>query len=358
MKQRVTYILIIVLLMITGCTRPGQREEDEQSKEMREGRGFKMADQHLTVDVLLPTTPVKDQGKTELCWVYAMLAAIESNQLAKGDSVNLSPLWLERKAFEEAAQRNYLTGERINLRGTLMEAMRLYNTYGIVPYDSYHTTEGGAMEQSAANTRVLARKVMKMSSAYRTQQKGLKSLSSAVTDLLDNELGCAPLSVFMLGAEYTMKQFATSCTLPDAWTAYTSFTHHPFGQPFAVEVPDNYSRLTAQNIPIDSLTNIVINSLRNHHPVAWEGKMDSYDDADPASKIDSHAIQQKRQTAFERGVLTDDHCMTIVGLLHDARGQRYFIAKNSWGVSDGKKGFRVMSIRDFMMNTIMIMATK
>ena len=45
-----------------------------------------------TNDLLLPMTPVKNQGKSELCWAYAMLATIETEHLVRGDSVNLSPL--------------------------------------------------------------------------------------------------------------------------------------------------------------------------------------------------------------------------------------------------------------------------
>ena len=38
---------------------------------------------------MLPTTPVKDQGHNELCWLYAMTATIESEHAAQGDSVNI-----------------------------------------------------------------------------------------------------------------------------------------------------------------------------------------------------------------------------------------------------------------------------
>ena len=41
-------------------------------------------------------TPVKNQGKSELCWAYAMLATIETEHLLRGDSVNLSPQYLGR----------------------------------------------------------------------------------------------------------------------------------------------------------------------------------------------------------------------------------------------------------------------
>ena len=45
-------------------------------------------------EVVLKTTPVKDQGSSELCWAYAMLATIETERLEMGDSVNLSPDYL------------------------------------------------------------------------------------------------------------------------------------------------------------------------------------------------------------------------------------------------------------------------
>ena len=40
-------------------------------------------------DVLLRHTPVKDQGNSSLCWIYAMLATIESEHMMQGDSVEL-----------------------------------------------------------------------------------------------------------------------------------------------------------------------------------------------------------------------------------------------------------------------------
>ena len=50
----------------------------------------------FTNDLLLPMTPVKNQGKSELCWAYAMLATIETEHLVRGDSVNLSPVYIGR----------------------------------------------------------------------------------------------------------------------------------------------------------------------------------------------------------------------------------------------------------------------
>lgn len=47
-------------------------------------------------DVMLPTTPMKNQGSSSLCWAYAMLATIETEHLVQGDSVNLSVDYVAR----------------------------------------------------------------------------------------------------------------------------------------------------------------------------------------------------------------------------------------------------------------------
>ena len=107
-----------------------------------------------------PYTPVKSQGRNQTCWIYAMLSAIETEHIGRGDSVHLSPYYVERKLIEQSACRAYLSqgAEKISLRGTPWRLVGLIETWGVVPYDSYGRGEG-------ANTTVLSRKV---SAAVRT----------------------------------------------------------------------------------------------------------------------------------------------------------------------------------------------
>ena len=341
----------------------------------------------------LPITPIKDHGHTDLCWIYALLATLETDHLAMGDSVNLSPLWLERHAIIEQATDTYLTGSPISLRGTLPEAMRLFSTYGIVAWDAYH--QGEQISRSSGrriatdnttdrshSSRVIARKAHHLASTLSAQQQGLKAMHHKLDDILDTDLGCPPHKVFMLGAEYTPLQFAHSIALPEDWQTFTSFTHHPFGRPFAVEVPDNRQHHEAMNIPLHDLLHRVIASLRDGHPVAWEGCMHKLTTATsathaataatpshathattaatpttmvPLSEIESQRIQTTRQRLFETHRLTDDHCMAIIGMRYDRQGRRFFICKNSWGINDGDRGLRYMSEQQFLLSTIMVM---
>ena len=61
MKLRIGILLMAVLLLLGACKRKGQHQ--------------------FTHDFLLPMTPVKDQGKSELCWAYAMLDTIETEHI-------------------------------------------------------------------------------------------------------------------------------------------------------------------------------------------------------------------------------------------------------------------------------------
>lgn len=354
MKRICLYILSALVLASCGRSECSSHRDDNTKSSI----AFKK-------DIIFPTTPVKDQGTTDLCWIYAMLATIETDRLAQGDSVNLSPLWLARKSLEEQATTTYLKRTEISLRGTLPEAMRLLDTYGIVAWDAYPGNSGVA-------SRAEARRIDRMARMFSNNNRGLESLQETVGGSLDDSLGPTPRNVFMFGMEYTPPEFARSLCLPGDWMAYTSFTHHPFHRPFAVEVPDNRQGHEAMNVPIGELLAMTAESLKNGHPVAWEGCMAFMDDGKDKRKSfaenkkgswnvtpnDTASLQKKRQRLFESHRLTDDHAMAIVGMGHTKDGQRLFILKNSWGEDFGNKGFAVMTERQFALCTIMIMLRK
>ena len=77
---------------------------------------------HFTNEVLNRMTPIKDQGESQTCWIYAMLAAIETEHLSWGDSVNLSPYYIEKMIEQEKACPATKRGEPTTLISTVVDA--------------------------------------------------------------------------------------------------------------------------------------------------------------------------------------------------------------------------------------------
>ena len=165
----------------------------------------------FTIDLRLPTTPVKDQGSSSLCWVYAMLATLETEHIMRGDSVNLSPDYVARMYLSEQASRRRLLPNKvvqketgITTRGMCTMALDLIQTYGLQHYDAYH-------RRLNMDYNVLCRKL---------------DYGNDTEKLLDKYIGPLPNQVFMLGALYTPLEFAHSVCTDDEYIALTSFTHH------------------------------------------------------------------------------------------------------------------------------------
>lgn len=303
-----------------------------------------VSEEKFTVELRLPTTPVKDQGSSSLCWVYAMLATLETEHIMRGDSVNLSSDYVARMYLSEQANRRRLLPNKvvqkeagITTRGMCTMALDLIQTYGLQHYDAYR-------HKPNMDYNVLCRKL---------------DYGNDTEKLLDRYIGPLPNQVFMLGALYTPLEFAHSVCTDDEYIALTSFTHHPYGQRFPLEVPDNYFHNTFLNVPLDTMMNRIVQSLRSGHPVCWEG-----DTSEPGFLFgEGYAVlknekkkvtAERRQASFEAHRTTDDHVMEIVGLAHDQHGRRFFLCKNSWGTDNRYHGFMFLSENYVRMKTIAV----
>lgn len=191
-------LLTLHISLLTSCTR-------------KEHKTF-------THEVLNRMTPIKDQGESQTCWIYAMLAAIETEHLSWGDSVNLSPYYIEKMLQREPACPRSKRGMGVTL-------IRLLHKYGIVSYSAMHS--------------------------------------------LDTPL---PRWVFMLGATYTTQEFARSVCAPREYIALTSNDDEPYYQETVIDEPDNWLNDSFYNIPMDSLLAITERAVRQHHGVCWESR--------------------------------------------------------------------------------------
>ena len=189
-------IFMVVVLLLFGCN-------DKPPKE-------------YVHDILLPMTPIKDQGQSQLCWAYAMLATIETEHILRGDSVNLSAVYVGRML------------KRKNQRAMGQTALNILQRDGVVGYD-------------------------------------------VLPDDATQELS-TPKWVFMLGARYTPKEFAHSVCAPDEYLSLTCWSDSPYYKKVEVPVPDNWEHNRLLNIPLDTLKAHVDRALQHRHPVCWESR--------------------------------------------------------------------------------------
>ena len=331
------FLIIIAAFLLASCTDFNIGRNTDASKKRQ-----------FTNETLLGYTPVKHQGSSPLCWAYAMLATIETEHIQMGDSVNLSVDYVARHLLAEQARQHFLSSgyDRITLRGTAPLLLRLISEYGVMPYDAYNAP--------SLNYKALARRLQTMSET----SHDLSQLSDRAQRLFDERIGYMPKNVYMLGAEYTPQQFAHSVYMLGEYTALTSFTHHPFDQTFAIEVPDNYSDELFYNVPIDVMMRRIEMSLRAGHPVCWEGDVTepgfSFERGIAELPDDIPCTQQQRQKAFETRRTTDDHCMCLIGIAHDNKGRRYYIAKNSYGTKNPYGGLMYLSENYVRMKTVAV----
>ncbi len=261
-------------------------------------------------EVLLKTTPVKDQGKSELCWIYAMFATLETEHLMQGDSVNLSVDYTARLYMRRLALESFRSGDgsSLSMRGVGPMAVELLRSDGAVPEDSYY-------RDTPINWQVVARKVERLVRVSRrrrlTEEKFLRALDS----LLDSEIGALPQAVYMLGMKYTPVEFAHSMCGRDEYVSLTSVAGEPYGTSIRLPFEDNAFGCRGENVPKDTIVDRVRRSISSGHPVFWEGGEN------------------------------DNHALSLVGMGREAGGRRYFIGKNSWGDKAGSHGFVYLSER-------------
>lgn len=251
----------------------------------------------FTVQVMNSYTPVKNQGKNNSCWIYAMLSAIETEHIMRGDSVHLSTAYVEH--FLRQEPRAPRSG-----RGMAITLVRMIEKYGLVPYQ--------AMSDSGVP---------------------------------------APRWAFMLGAEYTPLEFAHSVCAPGEYIALTTTEDQPYYTSFILKEPDNWLNDVFLNLPPDSLLALTRRAVAAHHGVCWEGDTNR-------SGFDWQQGVARTTLMDSNRPPADRHCMAIVGLATDADGQPFFVMKNSWGTDNDRDGLLFMSEDYFLRNTVAIVLPK
>jgi hypothetical protein len=74
----------------------------------------------------------------------------------------------------------------------------------------------------------------------------------------------------------------------------------------------------------------------------WTGKA-ADKPAENALPEEINATQEYRQQGFDNKTTTDDHGMHIFGIAKDQNGKKYYMVKNSWGLTGKYKGIWYVS---------------
>ncbi len=338
---------------------------------------FVSAQYVFTVKEKAQCTPVKNQAMTGTCWSFATSSFLESEAIRLGadKDINLSEMFVVRNIYKDKAWNYILRQGKANFgQGSLAhDLIRIVSKNGVVPESVYD----GLLEGETMHNHSEMEKGLKgfLDGVRQSKVLSLKWIN-AFDCILDAYMGPVPSTFKVDGKVMTPKSYAASLKLDaDNYVSITSFTHHPFGESFILEIPDNYSNGSFLNVPIDDLISIMDNALDKGYTVAWDGDVSEkgfsareglailpedptrdalFDHPGPEKKVS----QEERQKNFLNYRTTDDHLMHIVGIAYDQKGTKYYVTKNSWGPVGNYDGFMYISEPYARMKTIAIMIHK
>lgn len=326
----------------------------------------------FTIEHSIDCTDVKSQDSTGTCWSFATASFIESELIRreKGQH-NLSEMFIVKNIYRDKARNFVLRQGKANFsQGALAhDFINSAHSYGLVPEEVFSGLEEdqtrhdhGEMEALMAGYLNAVVKRSKLSPKWQV----------ACDKILDTYLGSSPERFTYRDRSYSPKEFAKSLEFRGQdYVNITSYTHHPFYEPFVLEIPDNYSNGSFQNLPVDDMMEIIDSAIENGFSVAWDGdvsekgfsaargiavlptepsRRDLFTKPGEEIKVD----QAMRQETFMALSTTDDHLMHLVGISRDGDGNKYYMVKNSWGEIGPYKGFIHMSEAFVRLKTVAV----
>ncbi|HLU17074.1 MAG TPA: C1 family peptidase [Edaphocola sp.] len=385
--KKITFSIVAGLLLITS----GVSAQDNLVKATSttnvaaDKKAFK-----FTEVINIERTGVENQGSSGTCWSYSTGSFLESEMIKAGrQPVQLSKIFHARKQYEDKADV-YVRMEGNIGWGDGGEAHDVINSlrkYGTMPAEVYTGLTNGATRNNFAEMQSVLEGILKGVVAKKngTINPVWKNLVKAT---LDAYLGEVPEEFTYNGKKYTPKSFAKEVVglNPDDYIEFISQTNTPYWEKAMMMVPDNWSFQWVHNIPMEDITNIIDNALKNGYTVAWATDVSEPYFSWPngvayvpenALSLDARRMKKEerealftevrpelkitpeiRQIGLDNQSTTDDHGMHIVGLSKDQNGKEYYIVKNSWGEDNDYKGYIHVSKAYVQFKTTSILLNK
>ena len=323
-----------------------------------------------------PITSIKNQYRSGTCWCFSALSFVESEILrTKGYELDLSEMFVVGKSYRDRAVKYVRLDGHLNFAAgsSFGDVLHVINDYGIVPQDAMPGFNYGT-ELPEHNELDAVLKGYVDAVKKNPNRKLSTAWLRGFDGIVEAYFGEYPETFTVDGAEYTPESFREHIGFNyDDYVNITSFTHHPFYEPFVIEVCDNWRWDSAYNLPMDEMMEVMYNAIDKGYTIAWgsdvsekgftrdglavmpveEKKAAAGSDqerwvgkAAEAEKEEVKAVlpqemtitQEMRQDGYDRKTTTDDHGMHIYGVAKDQNGTKYFMVKNSWGETGKYKG--------------------
>jgi len=387
MKLRITALALAILLPLAASAQAPRQPAVSTSSYQ------------FTTDKELPITPIKNQYRSGTCWCFSSLSFLESEVIRlkgikdENQYPNFSEMFVVRYSYRDRAIKYVRLDGKLNMAagsdfGDVFEVVR---NEGLIPEDVYsgynYGTDLPVQGELDAVLKGYVEAVVKNPNRTLTPvwSKGFEGI-------LDGYLGPIPENFTYKGASYTPASYRDAMGInPDDYVGFTSYTHHPFYTQFAIEVEDNWRWTLSWNVTLDEFMEIIDNAIDKGYTVLWGG-----DVSEPGFTRDGLAVlidtenkstagsdqarwtggpinaerpaarllpevevdQALRQTMFDNKTSTDDHGMHLYGIAHDQNGTKYYLIKNSWGVTGAYDGIWYMSENFVKAKTLNIVVHK
>ena len=345
----------------------------------------KASDYQFTTVKEIPVTSMKNQANSGTCWCFSAISFLESEVIKaknlKADAYpDLSEMFVVRHSYHDRALKYVRLNGFLNFAqgsgfGDVLEVIR---DYGIVPQSAFSGMNYG-YELPAQGELNAVLKGYVQAVTTNPNRKLTANWIKGFDGILDAYLGEIPASFQVDGVTYTPETYRDALGInPDDYVNISSYTHHPFYTQFAIEVEDNWRWGLCWNLPLDEFMAVIDNAIENGYTVAWGGDVSetgftrdglailldtnvkptgsdqerwtgpagAAPAAAPAGKElpkELEVTQESRQLMFDEKTSTDDHGMHIYGIAKDQAGTKYYLIKNSWGVTGAYDGTWYMS---------------